>query len=67
MKDAKYTTFVAVSIAEFLSVYETERLMEELLNQEIDIRNIIVNNLVYPEGDCELCIARKNMQKKYLT
>ena len=29
-------------------MYETERLMEELLNQNIDIRNIVVNNVLYP-------------------
>lgn len=49
MQDPKLVTFVAVAIPEFLSVYETERLMEELMNQEIDIRNLVVNNVLYPE------------------
>ena len=61
MKNPDETCFVAVCIAEFLSMYETERLMEELMNQEIDIRNLVVNNVLYPEDKCELCQARKNM------
>ena len=48
MQNPKFTTFIAVTIAEFLSIYETERLMESLMEQKIDIRNIVVNNLVYP-------------------
>ena len=67
-KDAERTTFIAVCIPEFLSVYETERLVEILFKENIEIRNVVVNQVLMCEdpNKCKMCKSRKKKKKKYL-
>ncbi|MDP2439369.1 MAG: TRC40/GET3/ArsA family transport-energizing ATPase [archaeon] len=71
-KNPDLTTFVCVMIPEFLSLYETERMIQELTRFDIDAHNIVINQVVIPSpgsssaAPCQLCTARQKMQGKYI-
>ena len=59
------THFWLVSIAEQMSLFETERAVKTLKNYNIYINGVIVNQLI-PKNNCNFCIARRKMQEKNL-
>ncbi|KAK9821538.1 hypothetical protein WJX74_009283 [Apatococcus lobatus] len=67
-RDPELTTFVCVCIPEFLSLYETERLVQELAKFEMDCSSIVINQIIFPEmtGSSRLLEARVRMQQRYL-
>lgn len=62
----KTTTFIAVCIPEYLSICETERLLQELIINYIDVNYIVCNQIVLPSNDCKKCLARFKIQLKYI-
>ncbi|KAL0219901.1 hypothetical protein P9112_005554 [Eukaryota sp. TZLM1-RC] len=79
--DPSLVTFIPVAIPEFLSLWETERLIQDLMELHIDVSNIVVNQLIPgPEttglfdnrnlpkeaSDCAFCKSRRQLQHKYI-
>ena len=60
-----HTEFVIVTIAEFMGIYETERLMKDLEGLKIASRYIIANKIL-PPGRCAFCSAKRSQQLKYI-
>jgi arsenite/tail-anchored protein-transporting ATPase len=57
--------FIPVSIPEAMAVAETERLINNLKRFKIEVKQLIVNNVMTSEG-CDFCKERKQGQQKHL-
>jgi len=65
LKDEEKCEFNPVTIPEELSIAETGRLLTTLREEDIPVRNIIVNR-VQDEGKCVFCSKRKKGQKSFI-
>lgn len=65
LKSEEECEFIPVTILEELSICETERLLSTLREEEIPVRNVIVNRLQNNQK-CPFCSARSKEQEDYL-
>ncbi|EAY00888.1 hypothetical protein TVAG_265910 [Trichomonas vaginalis G3] len=68
LTNPKECTFVCVLLPEFLPLYETERLVTFLFENNIESHCLVVNQVLQKEnvGKCPICTKRYNSQQKYL-
>jgi len=57
--------FIPVCIPEDMAVRETARLLSELAEHRISARQLVMNNVMEPDGS-EFCRRRRQSQEKYL-
>ncbi len=60
------TEFVVVSIPTLMSVYESERLLVALTEQNILVRNVVINQIMPRNESCPFCSARYHSQQEVL-
>ena len=66
LKDQKRCEFIAVTIPEDMAILETERLLNNLSNYGIKVRQLVINNVVESQ-DCGFCRERRKGQEKYIS
>ncbi len=66
LTDSEKTEFVAITIPEALSVYETKRMIKDLDVMNIPVRHIVINNIVPKERGSAWLEARRKTQENYI-
>jgi len=66
LHDEEQTSFTLVTIPEAMSVRETERYLDVLREQNVPVRDLIVNRVEQEHDDCEYCRARVRSQRPWL-
>jgi arsenite-transporting ATPase len=65
LKDQNRCEFIAVTIPEDMAILETGRLVNDLHNYGIRVRQLVINN-VLRSRDCRFCKERRKEQLKYI-
>jgi arsenite-transporting ATPase len=65
IRDREATKYVLVTIPEALGVRLTERVVQELEENELEVGNLIINYIV-KDGDCDFHRMRRGMQEHYI-
>jgi arsenite/tail-anchored protein-transporting ATPase len=66
LENSAQTSFSLVTIPEALSVRETQRYLKVLSDQDVPVKDLIVNRVEQEHADCEYCRARVRMQRPWL-
>lgn len=65
LKDQQRCEFIVITIPESMAILETERLINNLSKYGINVRQLVINNVLESTG-CGFCRERKNEQGKYI-
>ncbi|MBI5750096.1 MAG: ArsA family ATPase [Nitrospinae bacterium] len=65
LKDQQRCEFVVITIPESMAILETERLINNLSKYGINVRQLVINNVLESTG-CGFCRERKKEQEKYI-
>jgi len=65
LRDPDNAEFILVTIPEALGVYQARRLVVEFARYGLDIRHMIINNVIM-NPDCEFHRQRMRMQQRYI-
>ncbi len=66
LTDPKKTHYNIVTIAETMSIYESERSLKVINEYRIPVKSVIVNQLIPKNTDCAFCTSRRENQQKQL-
>lgn len=67
MQDSSKTRFWMLMIPEEMSLYEGERMLDELNKYDIICENIVVNKIIPENSDCEFCSSKRDQQMEVLS
>lgn len=65
LTDTNQTEFIPVTIPEAMSIYQTERLIDNLNKLKVPVKYMIVNKVI-PSNKCDFCSSRRKQQEGYI-